>query len=274
MSLGILLRNEWTKARHWRAFRVPVLLFAVLMGLNFGGAFFTARNQGRLPPALPEAWTYILGGSQATLFFVAVVLIPLIASEFTQRTARQNIIDGLSKEEWFIAKLMVLPLTALLFILLQVGIGSGFALAGTDFSTASGPWIGRADLAALGGVLLAVLGSSSLAFMLAFLVRNSGPAIALFFVYAVAVESLLKELLPRVKALAGIAPHLPITVFLKLLSRVQFDPAAAARAVEAALKAGRPAPTIPGTSFLVALAIAYIALFVGVAFVTYRRRDL
>ena len=66
--------------------------------------------------------------------FAAVLVILLVAAEFGWRTARQNVIDGLSKTQWFAAKVLLLPLLTALFLALRVLVGGTLALAGTDLS--------------------------------------------------------------------------------------------------------------------------------------------
>lgn len=275
MKAGVLIRTEWIKARHRVAARVPVLLFVVFISLIFGGSFYVALKEGATPPSLPGAWSNIISGPQSlSLFFVAVVLMLLISSEFTWRTARQNVIDGLSREEWFTAKLLLLPASALLFLVAQVGIGGAFALVGTWMGETSGPLITAVDLASLGGFALALLGMGSLAFMLAFLTRNSGSAISLFFLYSTIGEALLGLILGRYELLKPVVRHLPATTFFKLMERSTFDPAVVERIAAAAAGAGRTPPPVPNTPLIITLAITYSVLFIGIAFVVYRRRDL
>jgi ABC-type transport system involved in multi-copper enzyme maturation permease subunit len=275
MNFGVLFRTEWIKARHRLAARIPVLAFSGLLLLSFGGSYYMAMKKEETLPALPEAWPNILGGvGPLGAFFVAVVLMLLISSEFTWRTARQNVIDGLSREEWFGAKLILLPLAALTFLVIQLTIGGAFALAGTDFATVASPLMSAVDLASIGGYLLSLLGMGSLAIMLAFLTRNSGAAISVFFVYAAIGESLAGLLLRQTDLLADAARYLPVATFSRLQNRVTFDPAVLERMTEVAISAGRDVPTPPNTPLLLLLATLYTLLFLGIAFMGYRRRDL
>lgn len=275
MKMGVLFRTEWIKARGRLAARVPVLLFITIMLIFFGGPFYNAVKQGKQPEALPAAWTSIISEMPPLgIFFAGVVLMLLISSEFTWRTARQNVIDGLSREQWFGAKLILLPVTVILFLVLQVGIGGAFALAGTDLGATSGPLMSTVDLAAVGGFGLALLGMGSLAFMLAFLTRNSGSAISFFFLYVVIGESLLGLLISRIDALAPVIKYLPANVFMKLPERITFDPVYLERVTAAALEAGRTPPPAPNTSLIVTLSLIYTIAFIATAFIVYRRRDL
>jgi ABC-type transport system involved in multi-copper enzyme maturation permease subunit len=275
MRLGVMLSNEWIKARSRPAARGPVLGFALMMLLFFGGGYYMAIRHDKPTMAFPQAWAEILSEMPPVAnFFLAVALMLVISSEFTWRTARQNVIDGLSREEWFTSKLILLPIGVMIFFLLQVTFGGLFALFGTDLGNLDGPLVSAIDLASMGGFILGMLGVASVAFMLAFLTRNSGSAIAFFLVYFTFGEALLALLLRRVEALAPTIRYLPATVFMRLQERVAFDPAVMERMIKAALEAGRPAPTPPSTTLLVVMACAYTALFVGIAFYAFKKRDL
>ncbi len=273
MRVDVILRNEWLKARHRQGARVPVLAFAGFILLISGGSHINAVMKGTRLATLPSAWGEIIGGiGRIGLYFAPVVVILLICNEFTWRTARQNLIDGLSRGEWFGAKVLLLPLVTISFLLLLVTIGGAFALAGTDLSTLAEPIIGAADLGGMLGYFLALLGMSSLALMLAFLRRDPGPTIALFFLYVTLGEALVILALRQVESLTWIGQYLPASVFSQILNRTQLTPDRLQQMTEAAAAAGKAAPT--ATSLLIALTCGYIALFLGVAFADFRRRDL
>ena len=108
-----------------------------------------------------------------SVIFGAVVLILLMSSEFTWRTARQNVIDGLSKTEWFWGKVTLLPIVGAIFILSQIGIGAGFAFAGTDPGATREAILGAPFFQALGGFFLAFFVLGSLASTAALAIRSS-----------------------------------------------------------------------------------------------------
>ena len=110
MGTAILVRNEFIKTRRRTAFWVASLVFTGLMSLIFGSMFMQGLRKPERAFILPGAWGEILGGPGVLAsFFSAIVVILLVSSEFTWRTSRQNVIDGLSKEEFFGAKLPAAP---------------------------------------------------------------------------------------------------------------------------------------------------------------------
>lgn len=271
-----MVLNEWIKIRRRPAFLVAFFSFVALMCAAYGEPFLRELRTRAGRFTLPSAWEGILTDpASLALLFGASILILLVTSEFAWRTARQNVIDGMSKEQWFGAKLLLVPSIAVLFVATQAGVGGTLAALATDLRAADAPFIGPHDLRALAGITLAALGIAALAFLVSFVVRSPGPAIALFFLYIVVIEQLvLVTLLRRWDTLAPAVQYLPARVFFTLIENTQYYPEAVARAVQAAEKAGRAAPVFPDTGALMTAAAIYAVAFVGIAFVVYRRRDL
>lgn len=273
---GVLLRNELLKLGRRRATLVTLGFVALVATLEFGGSWYAARQSAEATFALPGAWPQVITGvARVGLVFGSVLLILLVASEFSWRTARQNIIDGLSREAWFAGKALLVPLLAGVVVALQVAIGAGFALAGTDLAAAAGLLPDRHQVSALGGVLLAFAGYGSLALGVALAVRGTGASIGVWLLYVVLVERLLGAGLSRLGAWGGeVADWLPVQVFDRLVSYRQHDPEAWRQAARAATEHGAsiPAP-VPWEALLPAV-VGWIAAFLVVSFVVFRRRDL
>ncbi len=257
-------------------FRVTMLAFLALLSLAFIQRHLASiRVRQPMPFALPAAWNDILGDpAQISLFFLSLLLVLLIANEFSWRTARQNVIDGLSKEEWFTGKLLIVPMVALLFFILLVGMGAGIAALGPD-APRTLPLIRGADLRLMGGLLLCQLGYGAIALLIATNVRAPGSAIGVFFLYAVFVERLIGGALRSAGGvLASVASFLPTAVFNALVERVQWDPQALAQRNEVLARAGRPPVELLDSRLLIAAAVLWAALLIAIAFTSFRRRDL
>ncbi|HEY2825233.1 MAG TPA: hypothetical protein VGI83_06785, partial [Gemmatimonadales bacterium] len=140
MILGILVKNEALKAVKRFAFWMTLASSAFIAVITYGSTFYRTTHPPIVSWGFPVAWRDIHGNAMAIpAFFAAILLLLLVTGEFEWRTARQNVIDGLSKEEWFAAKAVLVPLLTLLFVGVHVAIGGGFALAATDFSHVTGP---------------------------------------------------------------------------------------------------------------------------------------
>jgi len=131
-----LLRIEFRKQVSNSGFWILIALHAIviaLISMNFS-SFLKSANimindipdiDLSLKPILqfPDIWqnlTYIAGYFKIIL---ALIVITSISNEFTQSTARQNIIDGLSRKEWLISKIGLAKLLALFSTLLVIVIG-------------------------------------------------------------------------------------------------------------------------------------------------------
>jgi ABC-type transport system involved in multi-copper enzyme maturation permease subunit len=261
MRTLVLAQNEFIKTRRRLAFLVALGGFATLMLIGFGGIHHQAA--GRHAFELPGAWTEILGGPGVmSAFFTAMVIVLLVASEFTWRTARQNVIDGLSKEEFFAAKLLLLPVVGIIFFGVLLVIGGGFALNATP-STA-GVLIRVSDATYMAGALIGLLGWGAMAFLLATTIRSSGPAIAAFFLYFLA-EQVIGQLIARIGPTAAtITRYLPTALFKALWQPGSYS--------NGPLPQGAP-PHIAVSSLMLAGA-GYVVGFLVTAFLVYRRRDL
>lgn len=98
MRIGALVRNETLKATRRTAFVATWLVCRGITAVIVVGLMATAATEPEQSFQLPGVWPATVGVAGALrAFFAAVALILLIAPEFTWKTARQNVIDGLSK---------------------------------------------------------------------------------------------------------------------------------------------------------------------------------
>jgi len=96
---------------------------------NIGGVSFRIAEQGIFN--FPFIWhfnTYVAG---LLKIFLAVVIVSMMANEYSYGTLKQNLIDGLSKKEFILSKLLVVVLFALgstfFIFLLSVILGYSFS---------------------------------------------------------------------------------------------------------------------------------------------------
>lgn len=274
--LSVLFRNEVRKTLRRPAFWVTWGLYAFVLTMAYGEEWYRARNDAERVFALPSAWPEVFGEeTQIGLIFGCVVLILLVASEFSWRTARQNVIDGLSKEAWFGGKVLLAFLVGAFFVGTHVAIGGGFALAGTDPGAVSGAWVGPYQLSATAGFLGGFLGYASLALLTSLHIRSTGGAMAAWFFYVAIGEGLLQSLAGRFFESARSALRfLPVNVFNQFHRYRQHDPVALEQAVQRAVENDRPPPEVWEWEVLLSAGAAWIALFLLVSFVWFRRRDL
>jgi ABC-type transport system involved in multi-copper enzyme maturation permease subunit len=265
------LRKMWKRPATW----VTLGLFAAITFADLLDAVRDARKDPANPFTLPGAWPQILGEEVMIGFiFAAVLAILLVASEFSWRTARQNVIDGLSKSQWYAAKALLLPLLAALFLGLRVVTGGALALAGTDHASGAAAF-GPVQLAAIGGMWLTGLGYTTLALFVATAIRSSGPAMAVWFAWFAFGERLLVGGLGSL--FEGLRPVLrwaPMMTFNRLRNYLVYDSEALRHASELAVSQDRAPPQVAAVGPAVFGSLAWIAALLLLGWWWYRRRDL
>lgn len=277
-TLGATFRNEMIKTTKRPATAVTTGLFAFVLCMTAGSAFYQALlHPDRGSFVLPTAWPGLLQDPGVpSAFFAAILIILLVDSEFTWRTARQNVIDGLTRETWFVGKLIVFAAVCLGYVALHLLVTGAVAAYGTWQITGTiGTLVRSTDLRMMGADLLMVAGLGSMAMLAAFAVRSAGPAMGLFFFYVAFGERLLSMVLTRMGGGGEkIIAFLPMSLSMSLPTPARWDPAAFQEAVAAAAKHGRPPPDFGNTTLLVWVGLAEILLFLTLAFLVHRRRDL
>lgn len=187
-----LLNIEWLKVKNYTAFKVISIFFGVgIFATNYIFYYFKKNVIDKADPtgflssgspfAFPKVWLTVSYYSGCILILPALLLLMLVTNEFTYRTSRQNIIDGLSRKQFIDVKLMsgvilALASTVLVFI---TALLFGFIIGG-DFSFEG--------IENLGYFFLKAVTYNFVAILISVLVRRTGFAIALFFIYT-AIEN-------------------------------------------------------------------------------------
>jgi ABC-type transport system involved in multi-copper enzyme maturation permease subunit len=272
----LLLRNEWFKARRRVAFLVTLALFAFINLMDHGGDYLRARRDPEFTYALPGAWQGIFSDdSIILLIFASIAVIMLISSEFSWRTARQNVIDGLSKEQWYWGKVLLVVLVGVVFVVTKLLIGGGMAALGTDLGTVGGAAFPLSVVTASLGLFLAYLSVAGLALLVSVMIRSSGPAMAVWFFWITLGEQLLPSLVTRVlPATQPAFGYLPFSAAQKLLAFWVFDAGVYGDLVARAQEAEQAVPELPNALLWMGVNAGWAVVFVAVGYGLFRRRDL
>ncbi len=192
-----LLKIEWLKLKKYTAFKVMALFFIVgVFAANYivfiiNKNIVSNINTGGLisfsPYNFENTWqtsSYITG---LILLLPSLLLIVLFTNEYTYKTHRQNIIDGISRSQFISVKMMLGLLFAFCasIIVFINAVIFGFA-SGTDFSFSGIGYLGYFFLKALSYNMVAILFSV--------LVKRTGFAIGVFFIY-LGAENLISQYL-------------------------------------------------------------------------------
>lgn len=185
-----LLRTEWLKIKNYNAFKVLMICFGAGILLSNYILYkvissMIADNHNPTVMALAgsfdpynfnSTWGTTSYASGFTLIIPSMLMILLVTNEYTYRTNRQNIIDGWNRKEFISTKLMLAFLLALfsLAVVFIAAMVMGF-ISGSAFS--------MAHIAPLGFFFLKALTYNLFAVLISVLVKRTGFAIGLFFIY-------------------------------------------------------------------------------------------
>jgi ABC-type transport system involved in multi-copper enzyme maturation permease subunit len=186
-----LLQLEWLKVRKYRQFQVLLAFYGLTLPLfTFVIEHMPLPSFVSNPLMFPNVWQN-LGylSNWLTFFVVGFLSVTMITNEFSSRTLRQNIINGLPRRDFFLSKVLFL-------VLLCLGITIYYWLIATlmgclhteniyfDRFTEGFWWAGR--------LFLLTLLYASFGFLLGVVIRRSGVALFLFFTWAMFLERILR----------------------------------------------------------------------------------
>ena len=271
-AVGTLFRNELLKTRKRLAFWVTLGLFTLIKGGETIDSVRREMEDADQVFSIPASWSDILATpTNMGPFFLALLTILLVAPEFQWRTARQSVIDGMSKERFYAGKVMVLAGLAALFFVLPLALAGAGVLASPGDN---GPDLLRStDLSYMLGYLLCLLIFGSGALMLAVLVRSSGPALGVFFAYFL-VEQFLGFFLSRFDSMRDVVRHFPRALEQTLADARFHYPELLAATNARRAENGQPLLEFLDYGVVVALALVFVAAFLAIAFASMRKRDL
>ncbi|MBT8316066.1 MAG: ABC transporter permease subunit [Lutibacter sp.] len=183
-----LLNIEIHKLKYNRASRVLILIYFVLLTsialiaaikFDIGPIKFHLAEQGIFN--FPYIWHFNTYMASIFKFFLLLVIVSMMANEYSNKTLKQNLIDGLSKKEFVLSKFYTVVLLAgvsTLFVFL-VSIVLGYIYS--DFNEFS---IVTDDLEYLFAFFVKLVGFFSFGLFLGILVKRSAFAVGAMLVWA------------------------------------------------------------------------------------------
>ena len=191
-----LLQLEWKKLRYYRLFIVLVSLYLIGMPAmyvavqNMPGFGEMLPNGSKSFFSFPHVWEYLgYQGSWMTFFCFGFLGVMLVTMEVSNKTMRQNVITGMSRERFFLGKvyiMLAISLFAALYYALMVMI---FGCINTDYIMTSRI---TDHLAFIPRYWLMTFSYMSFAFLLGMWIRRGGVALFTYFSYIIMGETILR----------------------------------------------------------------------------------
>ncbi len=139
----------------------------------------------------PYIWHFNTYIAAILKLFLAIVIVSMMANEYSNRTLKQNLIDGLSKWEFVLSKFLTVVLFSVLSTLFVFVVSLLLGLKFSDYTEAS---IIFSDLEYLLAYFVKLLGFFSFCLFLGVLVKRSAFALGFLFVWNI-IEGVIYGLL-------------------------------------------------------------------------------
>ncbi len=190
-----LLQLEWKKFRQLTIFRVLAILYIVLLP----AVFFLSKVVPKPPEEIvsfqsffmfPNVWIFLgYVGNWLAFFFLGFIGVVCITNEYTHKTLRQNIITGLTRQEFFLSKLILLltvSAAATLYYTLLCGL---IGITHTDTIYMSKV---MQNINYVPRYFLMCMGYMTFALLVGLLLKRTGFALFFYLLYVMAIEAVLR----------------------------------------------------------------------------------
>ena len=227
--MSTLLKTEWLKIKKYPAFWWMFGIVALSYpGMNYAiyvNGYKDQLNDDTMGPLLqlipnpftfPDVWQTVAFISSMFVFLPSIVVIMFITNEYSYKTSRQNIIDGWSRNDFMLSKLIdVLIISFVVTVLYTItAFVIGTVNAGADtpnpFAGSKYIWL----------FWLQQFSQLSIALLIALLVRRAFLALGIFLFYYFPLEPILVELAR--KYANGIGEYFPLEVSDRLIPFPRF----------------------------------------------------
>jgi len=182
-----LLQIELQKLKYNKSAKViSIVYFALIcfialivsIEFNFGGVKFRVADQGIFN--FPFIWHFNTWMAAILKIFLAIVIVSMMANEYSYRTLKQNLIDGLSKKEFVLSKFLTVISYALASTIFVFIISMILGLIFSDYNEIG---IIFSDMEYLLGYFIKLVGFFSFCLFLGVLVKRSAFAIGFLVIW-------------------------------------------------------------------------------------------
>lgn len=186
-----LLKIEWLKLKNYRTFwillaisiiSIPAFNYVIYDVMDNSFPKINGKSLLGSPFAFPDVWQTVSFNSGLLLLIPAVLIMTLVTNEFTYKTHRQNVIDGLSRSQFINVKLLEVFLLSLFMTVIVFLTTLAFGYFGN--SPRAGVSI-FGEVRFTGFFFVEMLSYSMIAFVISMFVKRAGLAMGIFFIYMI-----------------------------------------------------------------------------------------
>jgi len=238
---------------------------------NFGDINFRIADQGIFN--FPYIWHFNSYIAAILKLFLAIVIVSMTANEYSNKTLKQNLIDGLSKKEFILSKFLTVVLFSLVSTLFVFGVSLVLGLIFSDYNE---PGIIFSDIKYLFAYFIKLIGFFSFCLFLGILVKRSAFALGFLLIWSITegiIYSIFKwKIFKDTEIAESMIQFFPLTAMSNLIK----EPFSRLGAVQtAANQLGESFDKDYSVQFLtVIIVIVWTFLFIFGSYYILKRRDL
>ena len=274
--LSIELQKIWkNKASRVLTITYFVLLsfIALIASIKFDLGFFKLNLAEMGIFNFPFIWHFNTYIAAILKFFLAIVIVSMMANEYSYGTLKQNLIDGMSKKEFILSKFLTVVLFALCstFFVFVMSI-----ILGYSFSSYTEIGIVFSDLEYILAFFVKLVGFFSFCLFLGIFVKRSAFAIGFLFVWNI-VEGIAKGILtfkifPDSNTAQSITQFFPLEAMSNLIVE-PFSRLSVIKTIGTQIGVNDIKDySVPVTSILIVL--AWTVIFMLMSYKILKKRDL
>lgn len=182
-----LLDIELHKLRYSRSAKILTLTYFILISFialfasiefDLGSVHFRLADQGIFN--FPFIWHFNSYIAALLKLFLAIVIVSMMSNEYSNRTLKQNLIDGMSKKEFVLSKFFTILLFSLISTLFLFIVSLVLGYSFSDYTELS---IVFSDMEYLLAYFVKITGFFAFCMFLGILIKRSAFALGFLFIW-------------------------------------------------------------------------------------------
>lgn len=266
-----LIKLEWSK---FSKSTIIILLFAFFL-IFFPSSLYVGKLMPELPKFLPgkqvfftfpTVWEYLgYAGNWTVFFFLGVLIIYTFTIEVSNKTMRQSIISGLTRNQFFVSKYLNVFLLSLFATLYYTIISLAVGFYNTEEASLA---MAFDNNYAIPLFFLMSFSYLNFALFLAFLFRKSGIAVFFYLTYVMVIEMLLRWVVHYKIDESELINYYPMNATEDLMPFPFFKYADFIPGNDIAI------PFLLTTQQAVVTTSIYCVIFAAISYITFIKRDI
>ena len=275
-----LLNIEYHKLRYSKSSKILITTYFILITFialiasiefQFGGVQFRVADQGIFN--FPYIWHFNSYIAALLKLFLAIVIVSMVSNEYSNRTIKQNLIDGLSKKEFILSKFLTVVSFALFSTIFLFIVSMILGLSFSDYTEAS---IIFSDLEYLLAYFVKLTGFFAFCMFLGMLIKRSAFALGFLFVWWI-LESIVRGVMEyKIFRDSNIAENIAQFFPLESMALLVKEPFSRLNVIQsAATQLGSEFSKDYGVHwYQLLIVLVWTAIFVYFSYLLLKKRDL